>query len=107
MHDKTKEKDWKVFRDMVPELRERYLIARNEQLAAILRDEQNTQTDRFWDVEGKTKETAKVLRECLDGHTRSRMESFMITMIGYDMMKKDDLARFSEELQERFLPYFR
>ncbi len=105
MHDNAQEKDWKVFRNMAPELRERYLIDRNEELASILNDDQLSQTDRFWEVEKKTKQTAKVLRECLDGHTRSRMGSFMIIMIGYGMMTNDDLLKFSVETQERYLPY--
>lgn len=50
---------------------------------------------------------ANVLRRCLDGHTRSKMELFMIEMIGHGMLKEEDLAGFSEELHERisrFLP---
>ncbi len=107
MHDNIREKDWKIFRNMAPELRERYLIARNEELAAILSDDQQTQTGRFWEVEERTRKIAKVLRECLDGHTRSKMELFMMIMIGHGMMTKDDLEKFSEELQDRFSPNFR
>lgn len=107
MHDKTNEKDWKIFRDMAPELRERYLIDRNKELASILSDDQRSQTERFWDVEERAREIAKVLRVCLDGHTRSKMNFFMITMINHGMMKQDDLTKFSEQMRERFLPYIR
>lgn len=39
MSDKPKESDWKTFRKLVPELRERYLRQRNAELNAILHDE--------------------------------------------------------------------
>lgn len=51
--------------------------------------------------EERTKEIAKVLRECLDGHTRSKMEFFMRLMIGHGMMTENDISEFSEEVRER------
>ncbi len=43
---------------------------------------------------------AKVLRHCLDGHSRSKMQLFMLSMIRVGMTKKEDLGEFSEELQQ-------
>lgn len=103
MHDRPKESDWKAFRAMVPELRERYLRARNEELMAILGDSSKTPTDCFWAAEERTKETAKALVACLDGHTRSKMVLFITLMLGNGMMTTADLACFSEELRERLL----
>lgn len=101
MLDKPLEKDWKTFKVMAPELRERYLRARNEELLSILTNEQLSETERFWDVEEQAGKIAKILRSCLDGHSRSKMEFFMMVMLTQGMMTKDDLAAFSEEVRER------
>jgi len=44
-----------------------------QEIAAILTDEEKPPADRFWDVEEKIKEEAKILRDCLDPHSRSTM----------------------------------
>jgi len=75
------ESDWKKFRDMVPTLRERYLADRNTRLAAVLVDPAKNQTQRFWDAMEEMEKEAKVLRQCLDGHSRSKMWLYMLTMI--------------------------
>ena len=48
MEGKPKESDWKTFRKMVPELRERYLTEKNKEIVAIFMDEARTPTERFW-----------------------------------------------------------
>jgi len=95
------ENDWKIFRDMAPLIRERYLRKKNQELSEILSDEQQSHTDRFWDVEEHAKKIAKILRECLDGHSRSKMELFMMVMLSHGMLTDEDLDKFSEELRER------
>jgi hypothetical protein len=99
------ENDWKIFRDMAPVIRERYLSKRNQELLDILGDDQQSHTERFWDVEERSNEIAKILRECLDGHSRSKMRLFMMVMLRHGMMTDDDLNKFSEELRERLQPF--
>lgn len=98
--DKPKESDWKVFRDIVPELRERYLRGRNAELAALLGDDSLSPTEQFWNVEKRARDIARILRECLDGHSRSKMVSFMKLMHKHDMLTAADLERFSLDLRE-------
>jgi hypothetical protein len=94
------ESDWKKFRAMVPKLRERYLAERTGRIAALLTNSKKSETERFWDALEEMEKEAKVLRYCLDGHSRSKMWLFMLSMIHAGMMKKEDLAEFSEELQQ-------
>ena len=94
------EADWKRFKVMVPILRERYLAARNGPIAALLTDPKKNETERFWAAMEEMEKEAKVLRYCLDGHTRSRMWEYMLSMIHAGMLKKEDLAQFSDELQQ-------
>ena len=95
------ESDWRKFRDMAPKLRERYLADCNARLAALLTNPKKTETERFWDTMEEMEREAKVLQACLDGHSRSSMQRYMLTMIQAGMLKKADMGVFSEELQKQ------
>ena len=94
------EADWRRFHDMVPKLRERYLAERNGKFAALLIDPKKNETERFWNAMEEMEKEADILRHCLDGHSRSKMWLYMLSMIGAGMLKKEDLAGFSEDLQK-------
>ena len=99
----NKERDWKAFRKMVPELRERYLERHNEALKEILKNDSATPTEKFWVVEKRVNKEARILRQCLDGHSRSRMLEFMRRMYSYEMLTDLDLKGFSAETQSRVI----
>ena len=92
--------DWKVFRRRVPEWRERYLRLRNEELAGLLRNEAHTPTERFWQAKERMAEEARVLRACLDGHSKRKVAWYLSLMYGYGMIGADDLDEFSDGLRE-------
>lgn len=94
------ESDWRKFRDMVPRLRERYLADRNARITAMLTNPNKNETERFWEAMEEMEREARVLRQCLDGHSRSKMWLYMLTMIRAGMLRKEDLEVFSEELQK-------
>jgi hypothetical protein len=94
------ESDWRKFSEMVPKLRERYLVEQNARMVALLTDPKKNETERFWDAMEVMEKEAKILQKCLDGHSRSKMWLFMLTMIHVGMLKKEDVAVFSEELRK-------
>jgi len=94
------ESDWRKFRDMVPTLRERYLATRNARIAAMLTDVTKSETERFWDAMETMEREAGVLRQCLDGHSRSKMWLYILTMIRAGMLTREDISVFSAELQK-------
>ena len=100
------ESDWKQFRGMVPALRERYLAARNVRIAAVLTDKNKNETERFWDALEAMEREAKVLRECLDGHSRSKMWLYLLTMIRAGMLTAGDMSAFSPELRKQVADAF-
>jgi len=100
------ESDWRKFRDMVPMLRERYLAEQNARMVHLLTDPTKDETKRFWEAMEQMEKEAKTLRRCLDGHSRSKMWLFVISMIRSGMLKKTDLARFSAELQSQLAQEF-
>ena len=107
MNEKPKESDWKQFRSMVEFLRERYLKEKNQQLTQILTDTERTSTKQFWDTFEEMKKEGKILEECLDGHSRSRMYMKMLLMLRYGMLKEEDLKGFSDGLQEQLTAYLK
>jgi len=100
-HDLPSESDWKMFRSIVPDLRERYLRERNSELSAILRDESLTPTNQFWNVSERIDEIGKILKSCLDGHSRSTMITYLMMMCRHQMLREEDLDGFSEEVRGR------
>jgi hypothetical protein len=72
MHDRPMESYGNKFRDKVPALRECYLEKTIPELTAMLREESQTPIKRFWDTHERMNNIEKILRTCLDGHSRSR-----------------------------------
>ena len=93
------ESDWRKFRAMVPLLREWYLTEHNARIAGKLVDSGKNETERFWDAMEEMEKQAKVLRSCLDGHSRSNMWLYVMVMVRHGMLRKEDLEGFSEELK--------
>jgi hypothetical protein len=99
------ESDWKLFRKMVTDLRERYLKEKNEELVSTLTDCDKTPTEQFWDTFDKMKKHKRILQECFDDHRRSTMVEKMALMCRFGLLKDNDLKEFSVELQERLKQY--
>lgn len=106
MRDKPKESDWKRFRKIVPDLRERYLEEKNANFVKSLTSFKKTPTERFWDTLEMMEKEERILVECLDGHSRSKQFFYMALMCRYGMLKKEDLEGFSEELRQDMERYF-
>jgi protein-tyrosine phosphatase len=97
---KPKESDWKKFRNSLDKWRERYLKRKNDEIQAILEDNNLSATEKFWDIVEFQKNESKILRNCLDGYSRSKMTLHMALMKRYEMISQEDIEEFSEELQE-------
>ena len=94
------ESDWKKFTAMVPTLRERYLAEYNARIAALLQDGKKNETDRFWEAMELMEKEARVLRQCLNGHSRSKLRFFILAMMRAGMLGPENLKVFSDELQK-------
>jgi len=107
MNSEHNESDWKRFRKIVPELRERYLEKKNKELLETLSDSEKTPTEQFWDTFEEMKKEKKILQECLDGHSRSNQLFSMVLMCRYGMIKREDLDEFSEEIKSKLDEYLK
>jgi hypothetical protein len=97
-----KESDWKLFRKRVPEWRERYIGKMNIELINSF-NVNKTETEKFWHTKEKFDKIAKILVRCLDGHSRSNMELFMIELHNFGLIFDSDLEEFSSELRKSLL----
>lgn len=94
------ESDWQNLRKHLAEWRERYLAGKNKEIVAALSDETRTPTERFWDAKEKMDKEARILGDCLDGHSRSSMHRYLSLMYHYGLINDADLEGFSAGLQE-------
>ena len=94
------ESDWKKYSARLPLWRERYLAKQNARIARVLADPKKNHSERFWDALEEMEKEAKTLRACLDRHSRSNMMFSLLSMRAVGMINAEDLADFSEELQE-------
>ena len=97
---KPKEADWKRFRNSLDKWRERYLEKKNDGIREILQNREMNETEKFWSIVDFQKTESKILRNCLDGYSRSKMTYHMAIMKKYEMIGQEDIEEFSEELQE-------
>ncbi|MEQ1828343.1 MAG: hypothetical protein ABL921_20450 [Pirellula sp.] len=97
----SKEADWKRFQGLIIKARERYLAEQNALLMQIFEDPDRNETERFWDAFKRMKKVSNVLSDCLDDHSRSKMEIHMRLMLRFGMLVREDLVSFSEDIQER------
>ena len=97
---KPKESDWKRFRDSLDKWRERYLKKKNAEMRDIIEDKGLSETEKFWNIVKFQKAESKILRDCLDGFSRSNMGLHMALMKNAGMIRQEDIAEFSKDLQE-------
>jgi hypothetical protein len=46
------------------------------------------------------KKEAKILQDCLNGYSKSSMDTHILLMLRHGLMKEEDLDAFSDELRE-------
>jgi hypothetical protein len=97
---KPKESDWKKFRNSLDKWRDRYLQRKNEEIRAILQNQDLSETEKFWNIVDFQKTESRKLRDCLDGNSRSNMTLQFALMKKYEMICQEDIEEFSTELQE-------
>ncbi|MGN0423105.1 MAG: multidrug transporter [Lachnospiraceae bacterium] len=91
-------KDWKLFRERVPEWQENYMERLNQEYIDLLSSPGNA-SDHFWELEKRIKKDKKhpgVLLEM----SKSDAIWDIAALIGYKVITLEDLEGFSEDLIE-------
>ena len=91
------EKDWKLFRQKLPQWQENHMEKLCGEYLEILRKDTQP-SERFWELEKRIKEDKHHL-ELRARMSRSNLKINIIGLIREGMITLDDLAGFSDELQ--------
>ena len=85
------EKDWKLFRKLLPGWQEAYM-------ELLCSDRQAS--DKFWELDKRIKEDKRRTGVLVSGASRSNMFQLIIILINEEAISEDDLKGFSEDLRD-------
>lgn len=95
-----KEKDWKLFRQKLPEWQEAYMEKLVEEYKVILNSDKRA-SEKYWELEKKVRKDKRNSGVLACDIRRSRFELLLLQLIHDGVITSEDLADFSAELQER------
>ena len=105
MHDNTfTEKDWKLFRKLLPRWQERYMEVLVKEYSAILAKDVNA-SEKFWELEKRIWTDKKKSGVCIRGLRRSQMLEHIMSLLNDGTIELDDLEEFSDSLRDRLDSY--
>lgn len=101
MYDHTfTEKDWKLFRKMLPRWQERYMEMLIKEYSVILSKDVNA-SEKFWELEKRIWIDKKKSGVCIRGLRRSQMLEHIMSLLNDGTIELDDLEEFSDFLRDR------
>ena len=92
------EKDWRLFRAKIADWQEAYMERLNQEYVELLTSPGNA-SDKFWKLEKRIKRDKKDAGVCVE-MSRSTMVFNIAELLREGAINMNDLADFSEELQE-------
>ena len=90
------EKDWKLFKKLVPLWQERYIQKLNKEYIDIL-SKNNSSAQNFWELENRIRQDKKHPGVILDLR-RSNMHMNLMLLLSLGVITLDDLKDFNKEL---------
>ncbi|MEG0154202.1 MAG: multidrug transporter [Lachnospiraceae bacterium] len=91
------EKDWKLFRNKIPDWQETYMDRLNKEYIKLLSEDINA-SDKFWQLEKRIKQDRKRTGVQLE-MSRSNLMFNIISLINEGAISIEDLEEFSEQLR--------
>lgn len=95
----SEEKDWKLFREKLPEWQEAYMERLIKEYAELLNGEEAA-SEKFWALEKRIRADRQSLGVRVDEVTRSKLQNILTGLIIENVISEDDLQDFSEELRK-------
>lgn len=93
------EKDWKLFRNDLPNWQERYMEKLVEEYMEILSDDRNA-SDKYWALEARLKADKRNPGVLITDISRSNFYDHLVSLVRYKVITMDDLEDYSEETKE-------
>ena len=96
------EKDWKLFREKLPEWQEAYIERLIKEYAEML-DGDASASEKFWALDKRIRADRQSLGVRVNEVSRSKLQNILTGLIIENVIAEDDLQDFSDELQESTL----
>ena len=93
------EKDWKLFREKLPEWQEAYMERLIKEYAELLNGDEAA-SDKFWALDKRIRADRQRLGVRVNEVTRSKLQNILTGLIIENVITEDDLQDFSGELQK-------
>ena len=93
------EKDWKLFREKLPEWQEAYTERLIKEYTELLAGDEAA-SDKFWALDKRIRADRQRLGVRVNEVTRSKLQNILTGLIIENVITEDDLQDFSEELRE-------
>jgi hypothetical protein len=94
----VKEKDWKLFRKMLPEWQDKYMERLTKEYIELLSSDRQA-SDKFWALDKRIKDDKKCTGVIARDIRRSHMFQHIIDLMYEGAITEDDLKEFSEDLR--------
>lgn len=95
-------KDWKLFRERLPDWQEHYMEKLEQEYIALLSNTQERPSSRFWALDRRIREDKRSPGVRLELRKQTMIYD-IVHMLADDVISMDDLKDFSEEVQETVL----
>ena len=95
---RSEEKDWKLYREKLPEWQEAYMEQLIEEYAELLNSDK-TASEKFWALDKRIRADRQSLGVRVNEESRSKLQNILTGLIVENVISEDDLCGFSEELQ--------
>lgn len=95
-------KDWKLFRERLPDWQEHYMEKLEQEYIVLLSNTQERPSSRFWALDRRIREDKRSPGVRLELRKQTMIYD-IVHMLADDVISTDDLKDFSEDVQETVL----
>lgn len=96
------EKDWKLFRSKLPGWQEAYMEKVIEEYKILL-DRGEPASGKFWALDERIRRDKRNPGVLLRDVRRTNLETHLLQLLRYEVIRPDDLNGFSQALRERIM----
>ena len=93
------EKDWKLFRKLLPGWQEAYMERLTKEYIGLLSSDRQA-SDKFWELDKRIKQDKRRTGVLARDVKRSNMFQLIINLIYEEAISEEDLIDFSEDLRD-------
>ena len=97
--NQIEEKDWKLYREMLPEWPEAYMERLIKEYMELLAEDKAA-SEKFWALDKRIRADRQSLGVRVIEERRSKLQNILTGLIIEHVISVDDLQDFSEELRE-------